>query len=205
MRKCLPNFLIIIGVIAVVSAFALSLYNFWDNGRASRVAGEILEAVSSRIPNSEDGFRPNGEEFIPDYVLNPNMNMPAIEYEGYEYIGVLSIPIIDIDLPVMDSWSYAQLAIAPCRYSGSAYLNDMVIAAHNYTGHFGRLKNLEKGDSVIFTDADGNVFNYTVSKIETLLPAAVEEMTNGDWDLTVFTCTVGGRTRIAIRCTLDKS
>lgn len=205
MRKRFANALIIIGVVTLISALGLTLYNFWDNNRASGAATDILDAISGSIPDSSDRLRPNGEEFIPDYVFNPYMEMPTIEYNGYKYIGVLSIPVIDIDLPVMDSWSYAQLAIAPCRYSGSAYLNNMVIAAHNYTGHFGRLKNLKIGDSVIFTDADGNVFNYNVSKIETLVPSAVEEMTSGSWDLTVFTCTVGGRTRVAVRCTLDQS
>lgn len=205
MRKRLSNVLVIVGVITVISALALTLYNFWDNSRASRAANQILEAISSRIPDNSGRFNSSGEEFIPDYVFNPYMDMPTIEYEGYQYIGVLSIPVIDIDLPVMDSWSYDKLSIAPCRYSGSAYLNDMVIAAHNYTGHFGRLKNLEIGDSVIFTDADGNVFKYKVSKVEILVPTAVEAMTSGDWDLTVFTCTVGGQTRVTIRCTLDKS
>lgn len=205
MRKRLSNALIIIGIVTVISALGLTIYNFWDNSRASRAASEILDAISSRIPDSADRLRPSGGEFIPDYVLNPYMDMPTIEYNGYQYIGVLSIPVIDIDLPVMDSWSYAKLAIAPCRYSGSAYLNNMVVAAHNYTGHFGRLRNLEPGDSVIFTDAEGNVFKYKVSKVEILLPTAVEAMTSGDWDFTVFTCTVGGQTRVTIRCTLDNS
>lgn len=205
MHKRLANALVISGVIVIVSAFVLTIYNFWDNNRASRTANEILNAISDSIPDRTNGILPSGEEFIPDYVLNPNMDMPTIEHEGYKYIGVISIPIIDIELPVMDSWSYPQLSIAPCRYNGSAYLNDLIIAAHNYTGHFGRLRNLEIGDSVIFTDADGNVIKYKVSSIETLVPTAVEEMKSGEWDLTIFTCTVGGQTRVTVRCTLDKS
>ena len=47
---------------------------------------------------------------------------------------------------------------------------------------------------------DGNVFSYEVMALETLAPTAVEEMTEGDWDLTLFTCTVGGTTRLAVRC-----
>lgn len=199
MHKRLGSFFIVIGVIVMISALVLTCYNFWDNNRASREAQDILGSVSEQIPDTSD------KDFIPDYILNPNMNMPTVEYGGYKYIGILSIPVIDLELPVMDSWSYAQLKIAPCRYSGSAYLNDMVIAAHNYTGHFGRLKNLEIGDEVVFTDADGNVFNYKVALIETLMPTDVEEMTGGEWDLTVFTCTVGGRTRVTVRCTLDNS
>ena len=47
---------------------------------------------------------------------------------------------------------------------------------------------------------DGNVFSYKVGEIITLQPEAVEEMTESDWDLTLFTCTIGGATRVTVRC-----
>ena len=47
---------------------------------------------------------------------------------------------------------------------------------------------------------DGNVFSYAVSSLETLSSYAISDMTSGDWDLTLFTCTVGGQSRLAIRC-----
>jgi len=47
---------------------------------------------------------------------------------------------------------------------------------------------------------DGNVFAYKVVETETLSPFSIEEMTTGDWDLTLFTCTVGGQNRVAVRC-----
>ena len=192
------TFLVILGLALVLSAFGLTSYNLWDNNRATRETSLIYDAISSKIPDSAS----SNDAYIPDYILNPNMDMPTIEYQGYKYIGTLCIPVIDLELPVMDSWSYPQLKTAPCRYDGSVYLNNMVIAAHNYTGHFGRLKNLQLGDAVIFTDIDGNVFNYKVSKMETIVPSAVEEMKNGNYDLTVFTCTVGGQTRVTVRCML---
>ena len=75
-----------------------------------------------------------------------------------------------------------------------------MILGHNYAGHFRELKKLQPGDAVTFTDMDGNVFSYEVMALETLAPTAVEEMTEGDWNLTLFTCTVGGTTRLAVRC-----
>lgn len=92
------------------------------------------------------------------------------------------------------------MKVSPCRYEGSVYLNNMVICGHNYNTHFGTLKDLEKGDLLTFTDMDGNVFWYQVMVIEILQPTAVEEMVSGDWDLTLFTCTTGGATRVTIRC-----
>ena len=50
-----------------------------------------------------------------------------------------------------------------------------------------------------FTAVSGDVYEYEVEKVETLNPYAVDEMLSGDWDLTLFTCTIGGQTRVTIR------
>lgn len=65
---------------------------------------------------------------------------------------------------------------------------------------FGKLKELRIGDRLSFTDADGNIFYYEVGETEILAPDATEEMTDSDWDLTLFTCTLGGKNRVTVRC-----
>ncbi len=139
---------------------------------------------------------------IPDYQLNPNMEMPTLRHEGQEYIGLLEIPALELKLPIISEWSYPRLKKSPCRYVGSPYTNDLVIAAHNYSSHFGNLNKLYEGASVVFTDIDGNVFTYRVALKETLGPYDVEYMKNSGWDLSLFTCTPGGKYRVTIRCTL---
>ncbi len=64
----------------------------------------------------------------------------------------------------------------------------------------GNLGKLSQGDEITFTDIDGKVFSYEVVSLETLSPYDVEDMTDGDWDLTLFTCTVGGQSRVTVRC-----
>ena len=104
------------------------------------------------------------------------------------------------ELPVISDWSYPALKVSPCRYDGSAYTGDLILSAHNYRSHFGCLKDLAIGETVRFTDMDGNVFRYSVMEHEVLMPYDVEEMKAGDWDLTLFTCTVGGTSRFTVRC-----
>ena len=140
----------------------------------------------------------------PDYVLCPDMEMPVETINGIDYIGVLQIPLLELELPIASEWNYPNLKTAPCRYSGSAYLNNMIICAHNYSSHFGKLKSLSEGDVATFTDMAGNVFIYKMVERETLNSTDIEEMEDGDWDLTLFTCTVGGKTRVTIRFKLDK-
>ncbi|MDY3286911.1 MAG: sortase [Eubacteriales bacterium] len=148
----------------------------------------------------EDGETAPGETEIPDYVLNPAMEMPETAVDGASYIGVLQIPALGLSLPVIGEWSDDGAKLAPCRYAGSAYTDDLVIAGHNYRTHFGSLGRLSVGDEVTFCDLDGNVFVYRAAAKETLAPEDTEEMTDSGWALTLFTCTTGGAYRLAIRC-----
>ncbi len=195
-----------IGLLLIAAALFLTIYNFMDDNRASRSAHGVMDQLREMRPEKESeeddaaSQSAAGEVEVPDYVLNPKMEMPVKVIDGQEYIAVLKIPAFDLELPVLSQWSYPNLRIAPCRYQGSAYTDDLVIAAHNYTSHFGNLKNLQEGDTVILTDMDDNVFTYKVALRETLMPTAVEEMSSGDWDLTLFTCTLGGSYRVTVRC-----
>ena len=195
-----------IGLLLLAAALFLTGYNLGSDAQADRSANAVLEqlAQASSVETPDLPTLPDGESleetYIPDYILNPEEDMPSEEIDGNSYIGILKIPAISLELPIIADWSYPGLRIAPCRYSGSAYLGNLVIAGHNYLSHFGYLKTLSPGNEVTFTDADGNVFRYEVSEIEVLSPYAVTEMTSGDWDLTLFTCTVGGQSRVTVRC-----
>jgi len=92
------------------------------------------------------------------------------------------------------------LTMAPCCYSGSVYMKNMVIAAHNYRSHFGHLKDLSAGDRLYFMDMDRHVFEYTVDCIEILNDTDVENMVSGEWPLSLFTCTLDGSARVTVRC-----
>lgn len=195
----------ITGLLLFAAALALSVYNLWDGYRAEQSREKLLEEYRDKSQNiSDEGEQAEESDGqIPDYQLNPEMEMPEITLEdldGAACIGVLEIPKIDLKLPVLSEWSYPLLKKAPCRYSGSAYLDNLVIAAHNYRTHFGKLKELETGDEVIFTDAAGNRFEYKVAVVEALTPQSVEDMTSGEWALSLFTCTLDGKNRVTVRC-----
>lgn len=96
--------------------------------------------------------------------------MTEVEIDGYSYIGYLSIPKLELELPIMADWDYARLRIAPCRYTGSVRGEDLVIMAHNYASHFGGLAKLSEGDNVIFTDMDGITTVYEVVAQDILAP-----------------------------------
>ncbi|MCD8341881.1 MAG: sortase [Clostridiales bacterium] len=184
----------VLGVLLLAAALALVLYNNWDNDRAGSDAEDALGVLEEAIDENANAVD------IPIYNQPEDGVMDTVEIDGYEYIGTLTIPSLDLELPIMSEWSYPGLKIAPGRYTGSVWTDDLIICGHNYTRHFGNLKYLESGDTLYFTDVNGNVFHYEVGEVIILQPTDVEEMIDGEWDLTLFTCTIGGRTRVTVRC-----
>lgn len=201
MRNKKGVLLIYLGLLLIVGALFLTAYNFYGDYRAKKDAKQAADQLKEFLPDEDQEPAVEQEETeIPDYVLNPDMEMPVRTIDGQNYIGTLSIPSLHLELPIISEWNYQRLRIAPCRYEGSVYKDDMIIAGHNYRSHFGMLKNLSAGDQVVFTDMSGNRFFYQVTEMEVLNPEDVDEMEAGDWDLTLFTCTYGGRTRVTLRC-----
>ena len=188
------------GLLLIAASLALAAYNVIDAQRAARSAAQALEALSQTTAVSAAEPEQASADDAPAYLADPEMPMPTVSFDGNDYIGRVDIPSLGLSLPVISEWSYPRLKIAPCRYTGSAYLDNLIIAAHNYSSHFGNLNRLNTGDTVTFTDVDGNQFTYAVSLIEDLPGTAIEEMQAGEWDLTLFTCTLGGRSRITVRC-----
>lgn len=162
---------------------------------------QIRENTASEETVSEAYTIPEPELQIPvELLTEEDKEMTEVEINGNQYIGYLSIPVLGLELPIMSSWSYPKLNIAPCRYTGSVRGEDLVLMAHNYSSHFGKLSQLDLGDMVEFTDMDGVITRYEVVGKDVLDPAAVEEMTSGDFDLTLFTCTYGGGSRVTAYC-----
>jgi len=132
--------------------------------------------------------------------VSEEFEMEVVAIDGYDYIGFLSIPSLGLELPVMGDWTYEQLQLSPCRYSGSVEADDLVIMAHNYAKHFANLKNVRTGDAITFTDMCGNITDYEVAALDILGAGAVEEMTSGEYALSLFTCNYSGDKRITVRC-----
>lgn len=178
-------------LLVIVLSISIDTY-LSESNQAELAANEILQKIDKHIQTDD--------ELIPDYIIDPTRAMPEIEIDGNRYIGTISIPSVDIELPIISNLNSEQLKIAPCRYSGSAYENNLIIAGHNYASHFGPLNQIAVGETILFTDIDGNVFTYKIIKTEIIDQYDVQAMHDGNWDMTLFTCTPGGRQRMTIRC-----
>jgi sortase A len=176
---------IIIGCFLLVAAAILIVYNVWDSWRADIASKDVVTTLeNSQEESSTTGY---------------------IDLDGDIYVGILDIPTLNLELPVMSSWSYANLRTAPCVYTGSAIQGNLVIAAHNYPSHFGSIKDLKVDDEIEFKDFFGRTYKYKVVAVDVLGASDVELMTSSSgWDLTLFTCDLTGSARVTVRCQLTK-
>jgi sortase A len=204
-RNLFGTALIVVGALLLLSAVGLLGYNMLEEHSAGESAQAVLDQIIPAVktpgkPQHEDlqGSVPQVE--TPNYILNPQMDLPETEYDGRRYVGVITIPALEVELPVLKGWSRSGAKIAPCRFEGTPYMDDLVICAHNYQSHFGRLNTLKTGDLVQFMDMEGNLFTYQVVSFEILQPNQAELLRSGGWDLTLFTCTIGGQSRFTVRC-----
>ena len=179
--------LISLGAVLILAALLLFLYNRSEDRRAGQEAESLLEDVRSSMAANAD----------------PEPQEEPAEEITYDYAGVIAIPDLSLELPVIDRWSYDRLKVAPCRQSGAAADGDLVIAAHNYKNHFGYLDRLQPGASVIFTDMEGTVYRYAVEEIRRLEPEDAEDVSSvfsSEYPLVLYTCTPGGKARVAVFC-----
>lgn len=110
------------GLLMILAALILTGYNIWQEQEAKKASGNVVEQMTEEMQdNKQTAENSSGEK-------TPSLEMPAIEIDGKRYIAVLELPTLGLELPVMEKWSYPNLRVAPCRYTGSIYTKDLIIA-----------------------------------------------------------------------------
>ena len=195
------------GLLLIAAALFLTGYSLWEARQAEKESRRALESILQAstpiaealpaVPEAASSAPPQ-----PDALPPADQELSSKEIDGVSYIGLFSIPAQKLQLPVQADWNYQKLQVSPCQYSGTPYARNFILCAHNYIAHFGGLKDLIPGDTVLFTDMDGGIFTYQVAEVSTLQPTDLE-MLMEPWDLSLFTCTRGGSARLVVRCSLE--
>lgn len=197
--------LIIIGIVLLCVALSIFLYNEAISLRAEDASARAVSAIKEEIIHNlqngtierEEHVQEETEDVVEEHVYQ---EMSSITIDGTDYVGYISVPSVDIELPVIAEWNYDNLKLAPCRYTGSIHEDDLVICGHNYRSQFNPLQDVEIGSVVTFVDVFGNLTTYEILEIEVINPTDISLMTESEYPLTLFTCTYGGQARRAIRC-----
>ena len=209
--------MIVVGTLLLLAAVSLVVFNW-------RVASSAAEGVKDKVvslqeyireqppivedsslsDNSSHAESETDDSSQPELVIPEEEEYEALDLDGNFYCGLLTIPKLDLELPVIRDYAFSNMSIAPTRYAGSIGRRDMIICAHNYAGFFLYLDRLQQGDEIIYTTLRGRQIHYTVGWFELIAGYDSGSMLAGSdgWDLTLFTCTWSGWSRVTARCVL---
>lgn len=184
--------MIAVGFLCIGAALSLTLQSRNQEQRAEAAVADLVPQLERYIAETASHEDNAGE-------------MQVLQIDGTDYLGLISIPSVGIETPVIGELTDPNLNLAPCLYSGSYLEDSMVVGGHNYAGHFSPLPQVAVGDTVSFQDVNGRRFDYQVAALETLKGDDVDRMLEEGWDLTLFTCTYSGAERVTVRCKADSA
>ncbi|MDO5560663.1 MAG: sortase [Oscillospiraceae bacterium] len=188
------------GAVLIITAASVVFYNINCDSKASVASAALVSEIKTDISEYQNENNNGHHQVVSDNYDCGSEDVAWVRYDSGDYIGILEIPTLDLELPVKKEWSYDALKVSPCRYSGTAAHHDLIIAAHNYPCHFGNLEKLAADETVKFTDVQGKIYEYRTICTEIIYPVDNEYMKSDAWDLSLFTCTLSGKSRLTVRC-----
>ena len=152
-RNRMQNILVLSGIVLLAGAAVLLL--FWQVGihTAERRAETYVHAIRTLIPE------PQGA--VPEE--RRDNTMPVLSVKGTDFIGILEMPRHGSALPVCADWGKPHRY--PCRFDGSVYNTTLQIGGTSQKGQFDFFREISVGDSVYFTDMEGNRYGFTVADL----------------------------------------
>ena len=188
--------LILFGAAALFAAALLTGNNLVEQRNAEKNTAELLSRVEqwSAMPEHEE----SGAVIVE---AQPTESGTSV-WDSYDVDGVLSIPSLGLELPILSEYSEELLKISPCIYRGlgGSAPERLVIAGHNYKVHFGRLGQLGVGDEISYRSLDKVETRFKVTQLVEIDEDDAQLLNNGEWDLTLLTCNLDMSRRILVRC-----
>lgn len=180
-------FLVCVGTLLILCSIGLFIYFTCEDKFASIKSKQIVDEIKIDLEKVDNNSF-SSSDIVSKY------------YNGFETIGIISIPTLNLELPVLSGWDYSKLKVAPSIYYGSLNKKGLIICAHNYVSHFKYLPNLNIDDYVIITDLGNRHYFYKVKEKKVIEPTSINEVMNTDYDLILFTCIKDGYVRYAVYC-----
>ena len=176
-----------------------------------KLEDDVLVVMLDDTRNSEEEIRLN------ELMNNSTEKLDTKIYKtknGDEYstVALIKIPSIKVEYPVIYSENTSSktmedlLKISVVKYWGPDANNpgNFCIVGHNYHNKkfFSKAAELKKGDKIYITDKNNKTLEYRVYDNYVVDPdnlKCTSQLTNGETDITLITCTMTGKQRTIIK------
>lgn len=184
-------------LVAALVIIGLIFYKYGSNLKNEKESQDAVAAFSNI------DFSKNEEE---------SGSQIQLEYKGYKVIGIVKIPKINIEYPILEIGNIdPESAKQPMKLSIIKYWGENVndygnlsIAGHNNKDGtmFGKTKKLQKGDIIELKDLKGQTIQYSIYDIFVTDPNDVSILLPKDElvrEVTLITCTNGNKERLILK------
>ena len=164
---------------------------------------EYNEIESSTIKQDIQYTSTNAVQ-VESHQLEEKSRIMPTEFKGFEIIGKLEIPKLNIDKYILKESSSKALKVSVTKLYGPEIneIGNFCIAGHNYNTMLKEIKNLEKKDKIILTDVFGDSVFYEVYDNYQSSPKDVSCLNQNTWgekEVTLITCTPGAINRVIVK------
>ena len=228
-KKRIYKIELFLSVFLICLLFSYYIYAEYDRNKSEEVSKEILAEIKEQVDNTvkkDENDKivvilevPGTQEDNQDKTENQNNNQTKTNNtkidtktytskDGVKYTteAILKIPKINIEYPVLSATSDALLFVSLNKYWGPQpnEVGNYCIVGHYYENGkmFGKLHKLKNGDKAELTDLSGNTLKYQVYNKYVVEPTdtrCTSQLTDGRKELTLITCTNGGKQRLVVK------
>lgn len=189
-RNNISRVLIIIGALLIVSAVGLLVFrNVFISSSISK-AESVVATLAELVPQVNDAT----------FDDRKNTDMPAVQIDGTDYIGILEAPDFQLKLPICSKSNQPDAKGLPYRYSGSIYDGSLILGGEDCKGQFEFLKTIDERTYLNITDLDGNRYTYKVYSVERASDCDSKILESHECDLTLFGKSTFEMNWIIVRC-----
>jgi sortase A len=174
----------------VVSAFVVK--KFYGEGKTENLAKEVLQEIKTTTETGES----EGEL----------VQTIDAELGGYKVVGIIKIPKIDVEYPILEKTNVESLNISITKFWGNDIneIGNVTLAGHNnFSGvMFGKIKKLVVGDIIELTDIQNVTLKYEVFHTEIIDPndiSCILPIEEGRREVTLITCENGKSNRFIVK------
>ena len=144
---------ILVGACLLIGAIGTLAFWGWNMNSSEKRAQSYVNTLWEILPEPQDA--------VPEERRDNTMSVLSVD--GTDFVGIVEFPRYESVLPVCADWG--KTSQYPCRFSGSIYDGTMQIGATTQKGQYDFYRDLSVGDTVIYTDMEGNRYSFMITSL----------------------------------------